>query len=434
MSNTSDDHIRSSDNFQQSVLDNGMVVVTESLPYVRSVALGVWSLAGSRDEKQGHEGSAHFLEHMFFKGTGSRTAFDIAYELERLGGYLNAFTSKDHTCFFTRILDEHLPVAVDVLSDMMQNSLLDPDELEREKQVVQEEIKTSVDTPDEWVYELFMMDLYNGHPLAHSILGAEETVESLTPEILREFIDQRYRTDNMIIAAAGSLEHEHVVELASKNFADLNTEPVSTRQQLQPEGKSQLNLHSRDISQAHVIIGGNGLHYLHKDRYALVVLMNVLSGGMSSRLFQSLREKRGLVYTVSGITSLFEETGTTGFYFASKPENAPLALDLIREELNAMAVGGSVDEEELMSAKEQVKGQLMLALESTFNRMSRLAKGLLFEEKIISLDEVLRNLEAVTADDVARVTGDILVSGRLTTTALGAVDRINSGIVSAENA
>jgi predicted Zn-dependent peptidase len=428
MSSASDDHIRSSDNYQRTVLDNGMVVVTEALPFVRSVAFGVWSLAGSRDEKEGTEGSAHFLEHMFFKGTRKRTAFDIAYELERLGGYLNAFTSKDHTCFFTRILDEHLPVAVDVLSDMMQNSLIDPAELEREKQVVQEEIKTSVDTPDEWIHELFLMDLYDRHPLAHPVLGAEETVGKLTSDILRNFIDQRYRTNNMLVAAAGSLDHEHVVELARNNFADLNSDPVSPRKHQQPEGRSQLNLHSRDISQAHVIIGGNGLKYLHSDRYVLVVLMNMLSGGMSSRLFQSLREKRGLVYTVSGITSLFEETGTVGFYFASNPENAPLALNLIREELDAIASGGSVDDEELTSAKEQVKGQLMLALESTFNRMSRLAKGLLFEERIIPMDEVLHNLEAVTAEDIARVTGDILSPGELTTTALGALDGIRSGM------
>ncbi|MCK4773053.1 MAG: insulinase family protein [Candidatus Latescibacteria bacterium] len=431
MKNSAADPSTSDDSYRRTVLDNGMVVITEALPFVRSVALGVWSLAGSRDERPGAEGTAHFLEHMFFKGTEKRSAFDIAYELERLGGFLNAFTAKDHTCYFARILDEHLPVAVDVLSDMIQNAVLDPQELEKEKQVVQEEIKTSIDTPDEWVHELFLMDLYGGHPLAHPVLGGEKTVSFLSSEDLREFVYQRYRPDNILVAAAGSLEHDQVVELVSESFVHLNPDAVKPRHPMQPDGRGSIELHPRDISQAHVILGGRGLHYLHDDRYILAVLMNLLAGGMSSRLFQSLREERGLVYTISAVTSFFEETGTVGFYFACAPENTALALNLIHEELNTINAGKKVDEEELTSAKEQVKGHLMLALENTFNRMSRLAKGLLFEDRIVSLDEILTNLEAVTGTDLSRVTGELMAPEMLTTTMLGAVDGIGNRAVGA---
>lgn len=422
MENTSTHSGSIDDRYCKTVLDNGMVVVTEYLPFVRSVAFGVWSLAGSRDEIPGGEGAAHFLEHMLFKGTEKRSAFDIAYELERLGGFLNAFTAKDHTCYFARILDEHLPTAVDVIGDMIQNSVLDPEELEREKQVVLEEINTAVDTPDEWVHELFLLDLYGEHPLAHPVMGREDTVNTLSSSDLREFIDQRYRPDNMLVAAAGSLEHEQVVELASQTFVSLNTEVVKSRGSLTPDGNGSKHLHRRDISQVHVILGGQGLPYLHDDRYALAVLMNLFAGGMSSRLFQSLREERGLVYTISAVTAFFEETGTAGFYLACVPDNTALALDLIYEELATVAAGKGIDEEELTSSKEQIKGQLMLALESPFTRMSRLAKGLLFEGRIISLDEILRSLDEVTAEDLSRITGQLMSPELLTTTMLGAVD------------
>lgn len=409
------------DHYRTTVLDNGLTVVTESLPYVRSVALGVWSKAGSRDESPGLEGTAHFLEHMFFKGTPKRSAFDIAYELERLGGYLNAFTSKDHTCYYTHILDEHLPVAMDVLGDMIQNAKLDTEELEREKQVVREEIKTSIDTPDDWIHELFLMDLFGDHPLAHPVLGHDRTVNKLSSEDLRQFTERRYRPGNMLIAAAGSLEHEQVVELVSETFVCLNAEPTELREPLEPEPAETEYLYNRDISQVHIITGCRGLPFMHEDRYALVILMNLLAGGMSSRLFQTLREERGLVYTISGATSFYEETGLAAFYLACTPENARLALELICEELRMLASGDSLDAEELQSAKEQVKGHLMLALESTFNRMSRLAKGLLFENHIYSIEETLFNLEAVTGDDLERITARLLAPENMTTTMLGAI-------------
>jgi predicted Zn-dependent peptidase len=408
--------------YETTVLESGLTVITEALPHVRSVAFGVWNRAGSRDELAGTEGVAHFLEHMFFKGTKRRTAFDIAYELERLGGYLNAFTAKDHTCYFTRILDEHLPTAVDVLGDMLQHALLDQEELEKEKQVVHEEIKSSVDTPDDWVHDLFMMDLFGQHPVAHPVLGSQETVGGLSTQDLRGFIDRRYRPDNMLVAAAGSLDHDQVVNLVGETFDELNPERAETRGRSRPEQPAREHLHERDISQVHVVVGSEGLAHAHDDRYALVVLMNLLAGGMSSRLFQSLREQRGLVYTVSGITEFYEDTGVVAFYLACAPENVRLALDLIREELSGLAAGTSVDAEELASAKEQLKGHLMLALESTFSRMSRLAKGLLFEDRVMTLEETLANIAAVTSDDLTRITARLLAPDGLTTSMLGAVD------------
>jgi predicted Zn-dependent peptidase len=406
----------------RTVLDSGLTVITEPLLHVRSVAIGVWSRAGSRDELAGHEGAAHFLEHMFFKGTQERTAFDIAYELERLGGYLNAFTSKDHTCFFTRILDDHLGTAVDVLGDMLQHSLLDPEEVDREKKVVQEEIKTAIDTPDDWVHDLFLMDLFRGHPVAHPVLGSQESVGSLTAEDLRGFIDTRYRPDNMLVAAAGSLEHDRVVGLVEEIFTGLSPKPVEPRPDLTPESPRGTFLHARDISQVHVVMGAEGIHYTHPDRFALVVLMNLLAGGMSSRLFQSLRERRGLVYTVSSLAEFYEDTGITAFYLACAPENAVLATDLIREELLGIAEGRTVDNEELQATKEQLKGHLMLALESTYSRMARLAKSLLFEERVMTLEETLANIEAVTIEDLMRTTSSLLAPDNLITTMLGAVN------------
>jgi len=411
-----------SQEYRLTVLDNGLTVVTEPFSHVRSVAIGVWSRAGSRDEQVGREGAAHFLEHMFFKGTKNRTAFDIANELERLGGYLNAFTSKDHTCYFTRILDDHLESAVDVLGDMLQHSLLDPQEVDREKKVVQEEIKTAIDTPDDWIHDLFLMDLFGEHPVAHPVLGSQESVDALTDDDLRRFIDRRYRPDNMLVAAAGSLEHEHVVELVEKTFTKLSPDPVEPRVEATPDSPPGTFPHPRDISQVHVIMGARGHHYLHPDRYALVVLMNLLAGGMSSRLFQSLRERRGLVYTVSSLTEFYEDTGITAFYLACAPQNAALATDLIREELIGIAEGRTVDESELEGSKEQLKGHLMLALESTYSRMARLAKGLLFEGRVMTLEETLAHIEAVTIEDLVRTTSSLLSPDILTTTMLGAVD------------
>jgi len=407
------------DHFQLTELGNGLTVVTESLSHVRSVAFGVWSRAGSRDEMNGREGTAHFLEHMFFKGSENRSAFDIAYELERKGGYLNAFTSKDHTCFYAHILDEHLPVAVDVLGDMMQNPKLDPVELEREKQVVLEEIKTSFDTPDDWVHELFLMDIWGSHPLAHPVLGYQESVSSLTADDLRGFIDTRYRNGNLLVAATGSLEHEAVVELVEKTFT-VELTPAEPRIMIEPQLDEGETSYERDISQVHVITGTPALPYRHEDRYAMVILMNLLGGGMSSRLFQSLREKRGLVYHISSNTSFHEETGLVAFYLACAPENARLALELIEEEIRSISDGASVSAEDLQSSREQVKGHILLALESTFARMSRLAKGIFFEDRISTIEETLQNLDAVRVDDLVRLAETILSSGPTTTTILGA--------------
>ncbi|MFC1544233.1 M16 family metallopeptidase [Gemmatimonadota bacterium] len=405
-----------------TVLESGLTVVTERIPHVRSVAFGVWGRAGSRDESSGREGTAHFLEHMFFKGTERRSAFEIAYELERLGGYLNAFTSKDHTCYFSRIMDDHLPTAVDVLSDMLLNARLDPDEVEREKKVVQEEIKSAVDTPDDWVHDLFIMDLFGDHPVAHPVLGSEDSVGNLTREDLGGFIERRYRPEDMLVAAAGSLEHGRLVDLVSDAFEPLPRSPVEERWAGGAGSNGRTCLHSRDISQVHVVAGAEGVSHGHEDRFALVLLLNLLAGGMSSRLFQSLREERGLVYTINSITEFYEDTGVAGFYLACAPENVGTALELIQEELTGIATGNEVPAEELGSAKEQLKGHLMLALESTYSRMSRLAKGLLFEGRVMTLEETLAHIEAVTSHDLTRVTARLLPPGALTVTMLGAVD------------
>ncbi len=408
------------DRYRLTRLESGLTVITEALPYVRSVAFGVWARAGSRDERDGQEGLAHFLEHMLFKGTETRSAFDIAYELEKRGGNLNAFTSKDHTCYYCHLLDEHLDVAVDVLGDMIQHPRLDPEETEREKQVVLEEIKTSFDTPDDWVHELFFSDLYGSHPLAHPVLGDGETVARLAPDDLRAFIGERYRPDTMLAAAAGSLEHEQVVDEVARRFDAIGTEPAGDRPAVEANGRGQTWHHPRDISQIHALTGAHGLAWDDDDRYALVILMNILAGGMSSRLFQKVREQRGLVYTIAPVTAFYEETGVAAFYFAAAPGNTPLALELIAEEIGTLTRVGEIDEEELLSTKEQVKGNLMLSLESTFNRMARLARGIMFEGRIIGLEETVDRLEAVTAEDLARLASGLFTPDRMTTTLLGA--------------
>ena len=406
---------------ERTVLENGLTIATERLTHVRSVALGVWGRTGSRDEVSGQEGTAHLLEHMLFKGTPSRSAFQIAFELERLGGYLNAFTSKDHTCYYTRILDEHLPAAIEVLGDMIQHPRIDPTELEREKQVVLEEISTAMDTPDDWVHELFYADLFGSQSLAHPVLGSEATVAALVPEQLRRYVEQGYRPANLLIAAAGSLDHKAVVEQIARIFTDLPVGPARQRPPPITPNPGGRHLHPRDISQVHVLLGGPGVAYRNRDRYPLIVLLNLLAGGMSSRLFQSLREQRGLVYTISSQLEFFVDTGVLAFYFACAPGHVEEARELIHQELLNLGGATAPNEQEVASAKEQLKGQLMLSLESTFNRMSRLARGLLFEQRVRSLEEILNSIATVSRDDLVRISGQLLVPERLTTTMLGAV-------------
>ncbi len=398
--------------YEKTTLDNGLTVVTETIPSVRSVSLGVWVDVGSRDERAAENGLSHVLEHMVFKGTSKRRSHQINQTIEGRGGYLNAFTSKEHTCYYARMLDEHLDRGVDVLTDLVQRPTLAERDLEKEKQVILEELKAVEDAPDDLIFDQFEQELFGSNPLARPIIGTKETITSFTRPMVAEYVDTHYRPERMVLAAAGNLRHRDLVRLARK-YANFDRgpkpeiDPRSLRLPLADEGKTARAVEvGKPISQAHLVIGTRALSGTDEDRYVMLVLNTLLGGGMSSRLHQNIREKYGFCYAVYSFNSTMSDAGAFGVYIATDPSKAKRSHDLIVRELRRL-VEKPITPNELTRTKNQVKGSLMLSLESTSSRMTRLGRCELYFNRYLTLDEITVGLDAVTAADVQRLAGKL---------------------------
>jgi predicted Zn-dependent peptidase len=401
----------------REVLDTGLRLITESMPHVRSVSIGVWLMRGSRHETDAQSGIAHFVEHMLFKGTATRTAEDIAQAIDSIGGQLDAFTAKEYASYYIKVLDEHLPLAVDLLSDIVMNPNFEDDELEREKKVILEEIKMVEDTPDDLVHELFTQHFWEGHPLGRPILGTKETVESFKPEILRRYFREAYAAPNLIVSAAGNIQHEQVRELVHRAFENL---PRSAPEysDATPRVVPQVIVRSKELEQSHLCLGTGSYPQNHDDRYVSYIMNTVLGGSMSSRLFQNVREKRGLAYAVFSGLSAYRDTGNITIYAGCANEAVGEVVDLCVEELRTMK-NTLVPDAELRRAKDHLKGSLMLSLENTASRMSHLARQEIYFDRHFGLDETLAGVERVSSIDVQRVARDLFANGSLAATVLG---------------
>lgn len=406
--------------YERSKLENGLTVVTEQVPNVRSVALGFWIGVGSRHESDAENGMSHFMEHMLFKGTTTRSAKDISETFESLGAELNAYTTKEFTCFFTRLLDEHLETGVEVLADMLQNPLFNPEHIEFERQVVLEEIAMYEDTPDERIHDLFTAALWPQHPLGRQVLGSTATVETFNPERSNKFFGNHYFPGNIVVAAAGNATHQEVIDLLKEHYRQFATgKTVVNDRRIIPESK--LALFYKQTEQVHICYGTAALNARHPDRFALSVLENIIGGGMSSRLFQKIREEKGLAYAVFSYHSLYRETGNLAVYAGTRRANLNEVLKIIEEELQSIVEKG-VTTEELDRSREHIKGQLVLGLESTRNRMTRLGKSELTQGEILSIDELVDKVMLVNQDDIKRLAAEILAPERMVLTVIGPVD------------
>jgi predicted Zn-dependent peptidase len=381
---------------------NGVRIVLEHIPTVRSVAIGVWIGTGSRNENQQNNGVSHFLEHMFFKGTKTRSAKDIAESFDSIGGQVNAFTSKEYTCYYAKVLDTHSQFALDVLADMFFNSTFVEEELIKERNVVLEEIKMYEDTPDDIVHDLLSRAVYEDHPLGYPILGTEETLNTFTGEKLNEYIHERYTPENVVISIAGNVSDAFIYEV-EKYFGSYSG-GSSQSEEMIPVFHSNRISRKKETEQAHLCIGFEGLKIGHEDIYSLIILNNVLGGSMSSRLFQEVREQRGLAYSVFSYHSAYQDSGIVTVYGGTGAKQLDLLFETIQETLGKLKQDG-ITEKELTNTKEQLKGSLMLSLESTNSRMSRNGKNELLLKRHRSLDEIIELIDLVSkpsVDEMAR--------------------------------
>ncbi|WP_211302724.1 M16 family metallopeptidase [Allonocardiopsis opalescens] len=403
----------------RTVLPGGLRVVTEFLPGVRSAALGVWAAVGSRDEDAVHAGSTHFLEHLLFKGTRRRTAMEIASLMDAVGAEHNAFTGKEYTCYYARVLDADLPLAVDVLGDMLTGSVLEPREVEAEREVILEEIAMVDDEPGDLVHDLFAETLFGDSPLGWPILGTPETIGRLGRDRIMEHYRARYRPADLVVAVAGNVEHDAVVDQVRAAFAPAlgaaeaaGALPCGPRLGTEPDpARTAVQVRSRTTEQAHLVLGGTGLARTDDRRFALGVLNAALGGGMSSRLFQEVREKRGLAYSIYSFTSGYADTGSFAVATDCQPAKIDDVLAVCLDQIGDVAAHG-ITEEELVRGKGQVRGSFVLGLEDPQSRMSRLAKSELVYGTLPSVGELLGRIDAVSADDVRAIAADVLARPR----------------------
>ncbi len=403
----------------QAVLDNGLVILTEKIPGVRSVSVGVWIQVGSRQEEQKQEGISHFIEHMLFKGTTNRSAEDIAIAIDSVGGVLDAFTGREYTCFNAKVLAEHLPLALELLADLLLRARLDPNDVEKEREVILQEIKMVEDAPDDQIHDLFTQTVWADHPLGRPVLGRRETLQEIRRDDIVQYMDRYYRPDRAVVSVAGDLDHDAVVSLVTAVFGEWggHTRLEST---VPPVSRSETVNEARDLSQVHLCLGVSGLAYAHQDRYALALLNTILGGGMSSRLFQEIREKRGLVYSIYSYTASYRDGGLLVVYAGTSNDRYHEVVDLIQAEFRAIrdAPAGST---EFRRAKEQLKGNLLLGLESTGSRMTRLAKMYIYFNRCFGLEEIIRGIEAVTPERLHELSQSLFDGGSCTLASIGRI-------------
>ncbi len=403
---------------RRTEFESGLRVVTERMPGVRSVALGFWVLAGSRDEPPRISGSSHFLEHLLFKGTRTRTARDIAEAFDAVGGDVNAFTAKEYTCFYSRVRDRDLPMAVEHLCDMLQNSVIRSRDLEAERQVILEEINMHEDTPDDLIHDLLNETLWPEHPLGRPILGTADSIGGATRQQVNRFYRRHYVPRSLVVSAAGNVQHEALLDLIGRHMEagrvhreGPNADPSGNwnlrRAGNAPTPSGNVAVRRRRTEQAHICVGTNGLGRSDPDRFAFGVVNNAIGGGMSSRLFQEVRERRGLAYSVYSYHTMFVEAGLFAAYAGTTPARAHQVLEIVREQLADVA-GGGLTEPEFDRAKGHMRGSLVLSLDDPSGRMSRLGKSELSHGEILTVNQTLSRIGAVTLDDARRAAKRIL--------------------------
>ena len=411
-------------NIRRTVLPSGLIVLTERMEHVRSVAMGVWMRAGSRHEVPELNGISHFVEHMVFKGTRSRSAQRIAREVDAIGGNLDAFTGKETVCFNIKVLDEHVPTALDVLSDLVLNPIFASEEIARERGVILEEIKMDEDNPDTLVHEIFMQNFWKGHPLGKPILGTRETVRSFEQNTLVRFFEQRFQSGNMVFSAAGNIEHDSFVELVARHFSSL-APGNSLNDSAAPTVTPRIHLRNKkSLEQVQLCLGVPAPPIGDESRYTTLLLNTILGGGMSSRLFQTVREERGLVYAIYSDLAPYRDTGSLCVYAGTSSDRALQVIDLIMEEFRRLKTE-PLQPGELRRAQDQLKGNLLLSLESSMSRMSNLARQQMYFERFFSLDEILERVEAVTEEEVRVMATQLFKPDQVALTLLGRLDGLH---------
>lgn len=406
---------------KSSTLPNGVRILTETIPHAISVSAGIWILRGSRSEPTEWNGITHFVEHLFFKGTETRTALELSREIESVGGSLNAFTGKEFTCLHARALHTHLPLIMELLADIFLRSNLPEEEIERERQVILQEISMVEDSPEELVHELFAGAYWRGHPLGRSTLGTKEIIGRLDRLTLANYARFLHDPERVLLTASGRLDHEEVVRFAEE-FLDFSASESRDLTMEKPSPHRGLQLHLKDLGQAHICLGTLGYPYSHPRRYGYHVLNTLLGGGMSSRLFQEIRERRGLAYSVYSFQASYLDAGMLGVYVGTGREAVTQVVELLAENFSRLK-SEEVSSDELRTAKEQLKGNLLLSTESTGSRMSKLAMNQIYFGKQLDIDDVIEEIERVNAEDVRAISGDLFRPEYLGLTVLGDIDR-----------
>jgi predicted Zn-dependent peptidase len=409
-----------------TTLANGVRVITEAMPHVRSVSVGIWIGTGSRRETPEQNGLSHFIEHMVFKGTSHRSAEDIARSVDSIGGNLDAFTAKELVCFNTKVLDEHLSLAWDVLADLVLNPLFRPEDIEKEKGVILEEIKMEADSPDYLVHEIFSSNFWKDHPLGKPILGTRETVRRFDSDMIRSYYREVYAPANLVVTAAGNLTHQRLVTLVRDHFEALPAGEQTPAESV-PTTHARIALRNKkSLEQVHVCLGVPSYPLPHQERFACYVLNTLLGGGMSSRLFQNIRERQGLAYAVFSELSPYRDTGCLSIYAGTSLESAPKVVESIVKEFRDLKEN-QVSDDELRRAKDHLKGSLMLSLESTASRMTNLARQEMYFGRFFTLDELVESIEAVTAADVQRIAQTFFDPKLIALTVLGNLENLKIG-------
>jgi len=406
---------------QKTTLRNGLKIISEEMPDIQSASIGVWVNIGSRNEDSKKNGISHFIEHLLFKGTEKRTALDIAREIESVGGVLNAFTERENTCFYVKVLSKDIPLAVDLLSDILLNSKFDKKELEKERLVVLQEIKRAEDTPDDLIHDIFARALWKGHPLGMPVLGNLRTISSIKRDDVVSYFKRSYLPHAVIITAAGSIEHKRLLKLLKPFEKMLHYDLKSPISYLQsPISYSGTTLEQKKLEQVHLCLGAPSPNQAHPDRYKLYLLNTLLGGGMGSRLFQEIREKRGLAYSVYSYLNLCLDVGSLVVYAGTAPETFCKVVKLILKELNTF-VKKEVPKTELQSAKEQLKGGMLLGLETSESRMTKLARDEIYFNRTVTVKEIVDGIDKVTAKDIMKLANEIFNPGKIAIAAIGKV-------------
>ena len=410
--------VAESRNIRKTVLANGLTILTEEMQQIRSISVGIWLKVGSRYEEPGSNGISHFIEHMVFKGTRTRSALDIARQMDSIGGNMDAFTGKETICFNAKVLDEHLPIALDVLTDLVLNPVFDTKDIVREKGVILEEIKMDEDNPDYLVHEIFTQNFWKDHPLGKPILGTRDTVRKFEQGSLFDFYQKHFTPGNLIVAAAGSLKHDEIVQRVAERFQYLKPAPNGFTT-MPPKSVSRIiTRNKKSLEQVQICLGVPAPHVAHEQRYVSYILSTLLGGGMSSRLFQKIREEQGLTYAIYSDLNPYRDTGCMCVYAGTSRENAPRVVEQVVQEFRNMKEE-QVPEEELRRVKDQLKGNLMLSLESSMARMSNLARQEMYFDRFFELDEIIDRVERVTAQELIEMSEKIFQRENIAVTVLG---------------